>query len=47
MHVFARWQYMEADVDFVGFNSATGAQQNVSQGFDDFNVFQGGGIIFF
>ncbi len=47
MHVFARWQFMEADVGFVGFNSATGAQQNVSQGFDDFNVFQVGGIIFF
>jgi len=46
MHVFARWQHQDADIDFVGATAA-GAAQNVGQGFDDFDIFQLGGIIFF
>jgi hypothetical protein len=47
MHLYARWQHQEADLDFVGTNVITGASQNVNQGFDDWDLFQVGGIIFF
>ena len=47
MHVFARWQHQTGEVDFTGINSNTGARQNVNQGFDEYNLFQVGGIIFF
>jgi hypothetical protein len=48
MHVFARWQHQEIDVDFTGLNFATGnANVGVGQGFDDFDFFQVGGVIFF
>ncbi|MCC0059627.1 MAG: porin [Hyphomicrobiaceae bacterium] len=47
MHVFARWQHQDADIDFVGYNSSTGVSRSVSQGFDDYDLFQVGGIIFF
>jgi len=47
MHVFARWQHQQVSVDFTGLNGATGLSQNVKQGFDDFDLFQVGGIIFF
>lgn len=47
MHVFARWQHQDADIDFYGYSAATGAKQSVSQGFDEYDLFQVGGIIFF
>jgi hypothetical protein len=47
MHVFARWQHQQADVDFVGFNNVTNTRANVDQGFEEFDFFQVGGIIFF
>jgi len=43
MHVFARWQHQELDVGFVDLGTNT----NVSQGFEDWDLFQVGGIIFF
>ena len=46
MHVFARWQHMDTDADFTGLNAA-GNLSNVNQGFNDFDLFQVGGIIFF
>ena len=46
MHLFARWQHQEVDVDFTGTN-ALGVSSGVSQGFDDWDLFQFGGIIFF
>jgi hypothetical protein len=46
MHVFARWQHMEADFDFQGV-SALGDTDRVGQGFDNWDLFQVGGIIFF
>jgi hypothetical protein len=46
MHVFARWQHQAADIDFIGVNAA-GNTQSVNQGFEDYDLFQVGGIIFF
>jgi Gram-negative porin len=46
MHLFARWQHQDADIDFVGTNAA-GASTNVNQGFEEWDLFQVGGIIFF
>ena len=46
MHLFARWQHQDADIDFVGTN-VNGVNSTVSQGFDDWDLFQVGGIIFF
>ena len=49
MHVFARWQYQDVNVDFVGFDAvgkcSTGCKAN--QGFDNLDLFQLGGVIFF
>jgi hypothetical protein len=43
MHVWLRWQHQELDVDF--FDVGTGNRG--SQSFDDLNIIQAGGIIFF
>lgn len=43
MHVWLRWQHQELDVDFVDVNTTLRGHQ----GFDDFNLIQAGGIIFF
>jgi hypothetical protein len=43
MHVWARWQHQELDVDFFDTINLT----HGSQGFDDFDLFQVGGVIFF
>lgn len=43
MHVFARWQHQDADINFV--NTTNG--NSVHQGFDNLNIYQVGGIIFF
>ncbi len=43
MHLYARWQHLELDVDLQ--DTATGA--NLNQGFDDWDLFQVGGVIFF
>ena len=42
MHVFARWQHQDLEVNFVDT-----AGPNGQQSFDDFDLFQVGGIIFF
>jgi hypothetical protein len=53
MHLFARWQHQEISVDLVGISSSfdgtdtTFTFSNVSQGFDDWDLFQVGGVIFF
>ena len=55
MHVFARWQHQQASIDFTGFSQnvdfGTGdlsvSKSKVGQGFDDWDLFQVGGIIFF
>ena len=46
MHVFARWSLQEIDLDFAGVNSVN-QRRNVNQGFDSWNLFQVGGVIFF
>ncbi len=58
MHLFARWQHQEISLDLVGvtqnFFECNGGdvcssvtKQRVGQGFDDWDLFQIGGIIFF
>jgi hypothetical protein len=55
MHLFARWQHQEVSVDLVGISQSvdfvTGdvsvSKQKVGQGFDDWDLFQVGGVIFF
>jgi hypothetical protein len=57
MHLFARWQHQEVDVDFVALTgdfTAAGiaagvpfSTQKINQSFDDWDLFQVGGIIFF
>ena len=53
MHVFARWQHQEADIDFTGVTlncegtDCDATKHHISQGFDDWDLFQVGGIIFF
>ena len=57
MHLFARWQHQEADIDFVALTVdftpagiAAGAPfstHKIGQGFDDWDLFQVGGVIFF
>jgi hypothetical protein len=42
MHLYARWQHLELNVDLTD-----GAGGNVHQGFDDWDLFQVGGVIFF
>lgn len=46
MHLFARWQHQDASVDFVGTN-VNGVTSSVKQDFQDWDLFQVGGIIFF
>jgi hypothetical protein len=46
MHLYARWQHQELDVD-LRVLEFDGSLTNASQSFDDFDVFQVGGIIFF
>jgi hypothetical protein len=43
MHLWLRWQHQELDVNLV--DTGIGARRN--QGFDDFDLFQAGGIWFF
>ena len=47
MHLFARWQHQDISIDFEGLNAVTGDIQRVNQDFDDLDIFQVGGIIFF
>ena len=46
MHLFARWQHQDLDLDLVGV-TAGGATGRVGQGFDNWDLFQVGGVIFF
>ena len=53
MHVFARWQHQELDLDLTGITrhldtmAAHFSTGQVGQSFDDWDLFQVGGIIFF
>jgi hypothetical protein len=47
MHLWLRWQHQEIDVNFVSINAVTGSTFGVGQGFDDWDLFQAGGVIFF
>ena len=54
MHVYARWQHQEIDLDLTGITetfhsdgSITFDKQHVGQSFDNWDLFQVGGIIFF
>ena len=55
MHVYARWQHQEIDLDLTGITetlnlndgSTTFHKEHVGQGFDNWDLFQVGGIIFF
>ena len=54
MHVYARWQHQDIDLDLTGVTetfhsdgSITFSKEHVGQSFDDWDLFQVGGIIFF
>ena len=55
MHLYARWQHQDISLDLVGISQSldfvTGdvsvSKQKVGQGFDDWDLFQVGGVIFF
>jgi hypothetical protein len=49
MHLWARWQHQELDVDIIGFNGncTDDSGCRVGDNFDDWDLFQVGGIIFF
>ena len=47
MHLFARWQHSDVSIDFAGFDFGALEVQSVGQSFDDLDIFQVGGIIFF
>ena len=54
MHVYARWQHQDIDLDLTGINetfhsdgSISFSKEHVGQGFDNWDLFQVGGIIFF
>lgn len=46
MHLFAKWQLQEIDLGFTG-RDQNNVRRNVSQGYDTWNLFQVGGVIFF
>jgi hypothetical protein len=57
MHLFARWQHQELDLDLAGYTQriedcpegtcGSVRKSKVGQGFDDWDLFQVGGVIFF
>jgi hypothetical protein len=55
MHVYARWQHQDIDLDLVGITATedlttgdfTFDKHHVGQSFDSWDLFQVGGIIFF
>ena len=47
MHLWLRWRYFDVDVDFVGFDATGASTGAVGQSFENWNMFQAGGIIFF
>jgi hypothetical protein len=47
MHLWVRWQHQEVDVNLIGFDGLTGDRFRVNQSFDDWDLFQAGGVIFF
>jgi hypothetical protein len=54
MHVYARWQHQDIDLDLTGITetfhsdgSITFDKHHVGQSFDNWDLFQVGGIIFF
>jgi len=49
MHLFARWQHQDVDVDLIGFNAVGGCSNGckAKQSFEDLDLFQLGGVIFF
>jgi hypothetical protein len=46
MHLWLRWRHQELDVDFVG-QRPDDSLVRLNRGFDDWDLFQAGGIIFF
>ncbi len=49
MHVFARWQHQDLDVDLIGFDLTGNCRDGcrAKQEFEDLDLFQVGGVIFF
>ena len=51
MHLFARWQHQEVDVNLIGFDTVGNCSGDhgchANQAFDDLELFQLGGVIFF
>jgi hypothetical protein len=47
MHLFLRWQHQELDVDLAGQVGPQDDRVHIGQDFDDWDLFQAGGIIFF
>ena len=53
MHVYARWQHQEISLDLTGITETLLRwhhhllKEQVGQGFDDWDLFQVGGVIFF
>jgi hypothetical protein len=52
MHLFARWQHQEVDMNLIGYTASYTGEGctngcKIKQSFEDWNLFQLGGIIFF
>ena len=54
MHLFARWQHLELDVDAVDLRNRCSTDaaaptgcKDVNSSFEDLDIFQVGGVIFF
>ena len=49
MHLFARWQHQDVDVDLIGFDTVGNCSNGCSakQSFEGLDLFQLGGVIFF
>jgi hypothetical protein len=50
MHLWVRWQHQELEVDFLGVGGKCGGSDDtckIHSSFDDWDLFQAGGVIFF
>ncbi len=47
MHLWGRWRHMDVDAGFRGYDAGNNTWQSVNQGYEGWDLFQAGGIIFF
>jgi hypothetical protein len=46
MHLWFRWQHQSLDVDITAFDGDGRRLGRINQGFEDWDLFQAGGVIF-